>query len=568
MLGYVKILNIATILQYVRLCACLNNYSTENGLSNVGGQDSITSQLTSIMERLTSIDQRFNALDQRVTALDQRVTTLNQRVNTLDNRVSDMQQRSGHATEVNNNLMTTTTDTPSPTPKPSTMFCLTRVTKEELTDFYKVRVEYEASSKPTHVLLRLNWQDTATLQEDHDFGVVELYIPKESILREEDYVEPIYLLFNYPDISFTAYLQMNNTPNSVEVPRITAQIAQGNDVTYKPGSDARFDVEVKVEGDSQNIRGDSGHCMAIVKSDTEENRVDRYPVNVGRGSHHRESLVWLERVSEPEKEGDRRGTFLINSTLFDPRGILELYARIDFCISLENCLLEKLEGTATVRFYSEDHSGPFPEGFLGFVHDHYSSDLSQVFCDVRRRDKCTISCEVMGSDLCTAELSKILPSGDVIPTDDFVLSSGHRCSSQLSFANITYADAGDFRCTAKSGSKEITLDMALIVVKAPRINKDLSQVTHFENGSVAATCTAEGNPAPNVTFSTKSYPLDDASPGDYDVTMTQLDESTTRADIIVINPDVASSMYSFECNARNVDGHMYGDFHYFSMDGN
>ncbi|XP_070207314.1 uncharacterized protein [Littorina saxatilis] len=452
-------------------------------------------------------------------------------------------QQSENVDEKNNNLMITTTDAPSTTSTPVTMFRITRVTKEELTDFYKVRVEYEASSKPTFVLLRPNLKGTGELLKNQDVGVVEFHVSKDTIQSEEDY--PPMLSFSYPGLYFTAHLKLNNTPNSMEVPRITAQIAQGSDVIFQPGSDAVLDVTLKVEGYTNAIEDDYVHLRVIVKSDTEENRVDSYHPSLYSHSASG-SPVWLDLVSDHGPKEDRHRTFRINSTLDDPRGILEVIAWFGFTCS-KNCLLERLDSTATVRFYSADHSGPFPEGFLGFDNSQYPPDPSRVVCDVSRPDYCTIDCQVVGNDPSTAELTKILPNGDVMPTDDVAFSDGQRSRSQLRFDNITYADAGDFRCTAKSGSKEITMDISLVVLQSPRINKDLSQVTHFDNGSVAASCIAEGHPAPNVTFDSWSLGRSE----DYDVTMTQLDESRTRADIIVINPDVASTLYSLSCRASN-----------------
>ncbi|XP_070183984.1 uncharacterized protein [Littorina saxatilis] len=428
-------------------------------------------------------------------------------------------------------------------------FRITQVTKTETTtDFYTVRVEYEASSKPTFVLMRQSYRGSAELQENQNIGAVEVQVPKKS--NALDYT---ILTFSYPDHYFTAYLQVSNTPNTMEVPRITAEVAQGSDVTFQPGSLPELDFTFKVDGDLHAVKGDSVHCRVMLKSDTEDNRVDSYfSVDVGMRGQQDEVPVWLDIVSLQGWTGDWHATVLINSTLEDPRGILECTASVRFNCT-ENCLVDTLDSAAQIRFYRDDHSGPFPEGFLGFVHDQDSADPSRVFCDVSEPNYCNIACEVAGSDPSTAELTKILPSGDVMPTDALEMSDGHWSGSNLKMVNVTYADAGDYRCTAKSGSKDITMDISLVVFKAARINKNLAFVTEWMNGSLSATCTAEGNPGPNVTFDTGFYPLSDASPDDYDVTMTKLDASRTRADIMVINPAVASNMYSFECRARNID---------------
>ena len=198
-----------------------------------------------------------------------------------------------------------------------------------------------------------------------------------------------------------------------------------------------------------------------------------------------EAPVWLELVSREGEKGDRRWTGLINSTTEDPEGILEVQAALHFNCS-RNCLLRSMATKYTIRFYREDHSGPFPEGFIGFVHDDFRRDNSHLYCSVNR--SCHVYCQTVGSDPPTTKISKLAPNGEMTPINVFTMSGNYWSFAQLVTDNVSFADAGDFRCTARSQTREVTEDLSLVVVKDVKIDRELSTATQFEDGVSEYSC--------------------------------------------------------------------------------
>ena len=66
-----------------------------------------------------------------------------------------------------------------------------------------------------------------------------------------------------------------------------------------------------------------------------------------------------------------------------------------------------------------------------------------------------------------------------------------------------------------------------------------------------AICVAEGIPAPNVTFENNSTPLDDYNPPDYDVTVTHVNNTTTRTEVFIGDPNIVYYVYYFRCVANS-----------------
>ena len=67
-----------------------------------------------------------------------------------------------------------------------------------------------------------------------------------------------------------------------------------------------------------------------------------------------------------------------------------------------------------------------------------------------------------------------------------------------------------------------------------------------------------GTPGPNVTFATDYTPLDDISPDNYELTVTRLNLTTTRAEVFIADPDVARMVETFQCSAKNVQSDFGG----------
>ena len=296
----------------------------------------------------------------------------------------------------------------------------------------------------------------ATPQEEQDLGVVEVKFRKNS------YSPETFLHFIFPSNYFTIRLKLKNTPNAIQLPRVHLEVAQGNDVKFKPGTDVKLDFKFKIEGDMEDIDREEETSQILVKSDTEDDVVDR----------HFARFVKLEG-----SKGDRHGTLLLNSTFGGKEGILEFRVNVKLNCS-RNCLVYEFDVHRSVRFYREDHTGPFPEGFVGFVQDDYNRGRSKVYCSINTERECFFFCEVYGDHPKYVQIFK-----DDEPTDDVRLSASFTASTQLYFDDVSFADAGTYTCKAWSKTNEtITQTMSLVVVDAAKINRELSTITQFDNG--------------------------------------------------------------------------------------
>lgn len=316
--------------------------------------------------------------------------------------------------------------------------------------------------------------------EEQELGLAEVEVPK--ILRDGvDVDSATFLHFVFSDLSFTAELKLKNTSETMDIPRFNLIVEQGNEVTFKPGNHVELDLSFSIEGDLGNIEGEDFRCSILVASDTEDNVVDRYS-DVLLTDSESQSPVWLDLVKHKGHKGNRFGTVVINSTREDLEGILDVHAHASFNCS-RNCLLKALDIVYSVRFYREDHSGPFPEGFIGFTHDDFREDSSQFQCSKNDPDyPCNVYCSAVGSSPSTIGISRLDRNGDTTPVNDISVSGSYWSFSQFSVDDVSVSGAHDFRCTARTQTKEITMDLTLTIVEYARIDQHLSSVTKFENG--------------------------------------------------------------------------------------
>nr|KAG5707417.1 hypothetical protein BaRGS_005384 [Batillaria attramentaria] len=75
----------------------------------------------------------------------------------------------------------------------------------------------------------------------------------------------------------------------------------------------------------------------------------------------------------------------------------------------------------------------------------------------------------------------------------------------ISFPQTSFSDAGQYQCTARTPTAVVSKTLTLVVVKFAQIDREQSNVTVLEDGSLRARCVAEGYPPPDVTFDDDEY---------------------------------------------------------------
>ena len=103
-------------------------------------------------------------------------------------------------------------------------------------------------------------------------------VPKTMTADEDGYESSAFLQFAFPDVWFAAELKLNNTPDTMDIPRVHFHAQQGHDVTFKPGEGGHVELDFayKIEGDAGDVKAEHLQAAFLVKSDTEENVVERY----------------------------------------------------------------------------------------------------------------------------------------------------------------------------------------------------------------------------------------------------------------------------------------------------
>ncbi|XP_070197116.1 uncharacterized protein [Littorina saxatilis] len=380
---------VVTLLLISESNVCASFYPEENSITNLRNDDmvDVLVHLAQIKGMIDSIDEKLNSLDrkldQRVTALDQTIGSLDQRFNSLDKGMLELNVRlqlDTFKTELQdirgacNRLLETSVaeTTPYPvSPKPATTFQITRVTKEDTGGTFQVRVEYEASSPPSAILLNVDSNELVTKLEEQNFGVVEFEVPNNEGTSVNTRFERTLLHFIIKEQVHVAMLNLYSTPDVMLAPAIQFQVEQGSDVIFQPGRDVVIDLTLKVEGDPDHLSRDDFSFKWIMKDNLAENKLNRYRL------YSVESPIMTHMKVDGELGNGHAKITVLSRSDRESEGILDIYGDVSFNCS-RNCLLDKAQSHVSVQLRREDRPGPLTEGFLGFIHDDQKGDPSNV----------------------------------------------------------------------------------------------------------------------------------------------------------------------------------------------
>ncbi|KAK7497973.1 hypothetical protein BaRGS_00010844, partial [Batillaria attramentaria] len=443
-----------------------------------------------IVDKLTSLDQRMTSLDQSITSLDQRMTTLDQRLTSQDQRFTSIQDQIGdtcrkpETTAAVTDETGETTDQTTEKPQEQDSFRIRRITKEDTDIGYKVKVEYEGLVKPEIFL----W--------NHEPGAM-VYEPlgNHGVLDHANHFLELSLKSNVSDPSIIF---------------ITRDIGYQLSLRLRP---------------------------AYVASKKDPHKVLRYH----QFESHDLNATFL-RAELLSKEEGRRYTFklLLNTTKGHDDGVFDLSLYFRFNCS-HDCLVEELVVFTDLKTYQEDHEGPFPEGFVGFV-DNSGEGKTTVSCG--DGDPCELECQVISEHLTDLQFFRV-GQGEWTSAARVWSFSGfaHVGRAKLiSFPQTSFSDAGQYQCTARTPTAVVSKTLTLVVVKFAQIDREQSNVTVLEDGSLRARCVAEGYPPPDVTFDDDEYSsLGEVPDSEYSVQVTR-SGNTTEAVLTVPDPSWASRL--------------------------
>ncbi|XP_076438338.1 uncharacterized protein LOC143277420 [Babylonia areolata] len=445
----------------------------------------LQNELGSILEQIVAMDHRFNALDHRITALDHRVNSLDQRLSALGQSGaasrSSASDTAGKKPEVQNDGNHDNDEVGHPEPMKlvdeDVSFRLTRVTKTDAGYVYVITLEYQSAEVPDIVVKIASFPVQVN---SPDPGKATVYIPKQS--EEKNRAPWVYFVF--PDHFFSLRLNLTSSAETMDIPRVTLKIARGDDVTFQSGHDAQMNFALHVEGDASVIESERAEVRFLRKSKEEKDTVERLHFFYVDSDFTGSGGVQPHLVNVEGRKGYRQGTVLVNASHGSdsdaPEGVMEAFVTLTFSCSI-NCLVKQMTKQHHVSLYREDHPGPFPDSFIGFVRDDYKRNGTHVRCDLRPHARpCAILCEAAGSRVTSVEIEKVLPPAAMpAPARGFggrgvdraahtrqlsvAGKGGYWGGAVLMFEQLGQEDAGDYLCMAQSGKETVTKVITLVV---------------------------------------------------------------------------------------------------------
>ncbi|XP_035283274.1 neuronal cell adhesion molecule-like isoform X11 [Anguilla anguilla] len=151
--------------------------------------------------------------------------------------------------------------------------------------------------------------------------------------------------------------------------------------------------------------------------------------------------------------------------------------------------------------------------------------------------------ECIAEGLPTPEISWSRENAE-LPSDR---TSDHSFQKTLKIAEVTEADAGDYRCTASNVLDTVHHIITVIVKAAPYWRKAPKNLILAPRETGVLTCQAKGNPKPTVTWSMNGVPIEN----------TPKDPSRTIDDDTITFSDAQTgSSAVYQCNVSNEYGYL------------
>ena len=144
--------------------------------------------------------------------------------------------------------------------------------------------------------------------------------------------------------------------------------------------------------------------------------------------------------------------------------------------------MKRLTLQLPLSFYREDHQGPFPPHFLGFVHGDRDPFPTTVFCALNRR-YCFLTCTAVGVGPADVTISRLLPSGDLMTLNNVRTTLAYGGASEVVLDGVTSEDAGVYPCVARGATGEVIReDLTVQLLMAPLFELELSNAALHKNG--------------------------------------------------------------------------------------
>ncbi|KAL8565589.1 hypothetical protein ACOMHN_066588 [Nucella lapillus] len=358
-------------------------------------------------------------------------------------------------------------------------FRISRVEKSEAEDVCLIKVRYEGDTKPITVM-RHN-SPVREEVEQHLQGLAEFTIPKDPVRTYA------LLYFILPEQYLIMRMTLaDNFPDYVDIPPLHFNVLQGKDIQFPHGEDeddVKLNFTFDVWGDNSRVRNLRIQTRVTIRSESQDDVLDRCS-DFSRHFVKEAAPVRVDLIEDELSKGREYGQAVVNSTIENVEGIVELAYKLSLNCS-PNCLVEDLRDVYRVRFYQDTHEGPFPNDFLGFVHDDFIVDNSHVYCEVDE-PVCILICRAYGKDLTGITIRNMTYLDENIHTSEVNLTYDDWANSRLFLTKPSFKDSGEFLCTVKSKTGEIRKRITMDVVKRARIDMERSHVVKYKNG--AASC--------------------------------------------------------------------------------
>ncbi|XP_076456267.1 uncharacterized protein LOC143290577 [Babylonia areolata] len=429
-------------------------------------------------------------------------------------------------------------------------FKLTSISQQLTDNGYRVQLHLTGTHLPSVYVMKGSYESEPEPVELHPDGYAEFY---------QDNAGSVFVLFTHPYGIHTLRVLVNERNFSQRaVPDMELFSQQGREVTFQRGNDVDVNVTIRVDDRQSMVRGINMNCGFARKSQSEDFLVDRF-----QGSS--EYPLSLLQQGGDYDESERFQLVRVKTSSGDVEGLLEVMISVYFKHDSE-APLDLYMIQEDVPVFRNDHTGPFPDGFIGLSKNVYEESATETICSTHQRYPCYLNCELVGDQPSRIEIrptDRDSSHPGLSPTVEMSMTNhGFRAFGALVFENVTESGEWGFQCVGSgAGGTTMVVTKMLIVVHDAHINHDLSVVSSLDNGTVEAHCVAEGTPAPALTFyDTNFTDLNDDNFDSYDIVVTQPTDSTSKAVLRIYDPEVANSLRDVICMADNrINGRHFSD---------
>ncbi|XP_076470027.1 uncharacterized protein LOC143300284 [Babylonia areolata] len=424
-----------------------------------------------------------------------------------------------------------------------TGYQVTRVSQEPTPNGSRVRVELSGTLLPHSAYVRA---------DGHNQPYEQLEVQSDGVVEFVSEADRLDVLFLSPRSVQTIYLRPGeNSLNEQLLPAVDLNVLEGREVTFENGHDTDVHVNLTVDNEDKDLYLSGKMAMKSKLAD-----------HIVRQTYAADGFPF-EVLDYSRSESQRTAHFRFNTSSGDVEGLFQITVGMVLnCSSLHPCMLHHYHIYVDVPIFQNDHIGPFPENYIGYldIYDRETVSTTEMFCSMHNTEGCVVWCMFIGDQPTAVHFVQTDQHALLLtPTVVNSFSNGAFKSAGMAefwnFENMTANTVVEYQCKCKSGSEEASHTFKLNMVHKAKINGTLSTVTALTNESVEVRCVAEGTPAPRVSFTDPNGAnLDDPSSDAYDLIVPEPRGSTSEAVLRIHDPAMVERFGYVVCRAGNTVG--------------